>query len=402
MKKLLHITLDNINSVLLNLKQNKELLNLNKKILIIFLLKNLKTPQEIYSKLKILDYDNLNDSNVVDKQHLQDDSNDSNVVDKILNSISKLVNGKITCIEEYVYKMDYFSNIVCVWYFENIYVDSNEYVEKFIRTIYKICKMDYYNEFQSVEDELDELECVEDESDGQDDSQDESQDKNVKDIKQDDRQDELDDIQDDNNSLENFELVDLTDSEEIERLDKQLGALLYTTPNLSKQEKQKIAKICDILSLILKINTPCHPKYFYNLLNLIDIDPILYKKIFKLLKQAPDTQIFIKALLNYKNIWRNINFIVEKIGIKKVLECHINNEATYEYLDRKLINKKEFNEFIKNNEVEVKMFRKLIIHFLKRENEEKNVKELEERIKEMGGDEEIEEFIRIKKQQKKN
>lgn len=347
-KKILEITKDNLNSILLELKNNKELLKLNIKNIIIFLFKNYPNPEEILCKLRIL--------------YQRDEEED--IIDKIAVSVIKLIDRtkKIDDLFmlEYIINLDYFSRMFSLWYFDNKelnYEENCAYSKKLLKIVYDICKINI-NEY------------IEDEKDS---SEDDSSEVVLEEIESDKYKKRTDDdskaVKETSKEGE-FELLDLDDSAEIERLDKQLEEIFYDKFNISKSEKQKIAKICDIIDQIIVKNNMFKKEYYYLFINLVDVDDLLYKKIFKILKHSSDEDLFIQTLDNNKNIWRNINFIIKHIGIVKVLNCASSNEiSTLEYLDRSLVDRNEFYKYILNNDFDLEKFETMIVHFLKKEND---------------------------------
>lgn len=371
-KKMLEINKDNINAVLLELKSNKKQLNINIKNIIIFLIKNYETPEEILCKLKILH----------DGKYLDDNC------DKIMRTIifltqSSIINEKLL-VFEFIMNLDYFSRMVCIWYFNNKELTDDVsilYGEKLVEIMYKLCKIDINEQNLHVDFEENKIENEKIEDNNKNSNfnkcyKGENIEQNNKNI--------LNNILSENDV---FQLEELEDSEEIERINTNLGRL-FKKP-MSKQEKQKVAKICDILEIIVQ-NTTLN--IYESILPLLDVDDILYKKIFGIIKISPDKKIFIECLRDYKNTWRNINFIYDKIGMLDVFECACENEfSTFEFLDRSKISKIEFYDYIFSKNIN-SIFELLILHFLKTETD----KEIIEKIKHIGCSENVVEMCDIK------
>lgn len=358
-RRILEITTNNLNSVLLELKGSKNLLDINIRTICIFLFKNYSTPEEIFSKIKI----------IAPKCSFQQEIvTEEDIVDLVTINIIKLLNSNTNInnlfMLEYITSLDYFSRMFTIWYFDNksLSFDQNSrYIDKLINIIFKICKLDNKNTDSNIRTN-------------------------------ENTQHTLTDSNIQNNA---FELIDLDDSLEIERIDNELGKIFKNNYSLEKQDKQKIAKICDVIDQIIENNNVCDPIFYDQIIKLIDIDSVLYKKIFKILKHAPSNEIFIEALSNYSNIWRNINFIVEQIGLINVLECTKNPDATLEFLDRSLVDRKEFYEYIFNNEFELNVVENILIYFIKRENDKDILQRLKKRILEFDSESHIVEFINI-------
>ncbi|KAK6090267.1 hypothetical protein P3W45_000815 [Vairimorpha bombi] len=373
-KKILEITKDNLNSILLELKTNKELLKLNIKNIVIFILKNYTNPEEILCKLRIL----------------YQTEEEEDIIDKIAVTVIKLTDNSKNIDDlfmlEYIINLDYFSRMFSLWYFDNKelnYEENCAYSKELLKIVYDTCKINV-NEYIG--------DSAESERESNDDD-------NLKVVKENKKEGNISDednlkVVKENKKEGEFELIDLDDSEEIDRLDKQLGKIFYDKFNLSKLDKQKIAKICDIFDHIIVKNNMFKKEYYYLFINLVDIDDLLYKKIFKILRHSSDVDLFIQILERNKNIWRNINFIIKHIGMVKVFDCASTNElSTLEYLDRSLVDRDEFYKYILNNDFDLEKFETMIIHFLKKENDIYMLDKLYTRLKSYDENSDVLEYI---------
>ncbi|EOB12330.1 hypothetical protein NBO_463g0009 [Nosema bombycis CQ1] len=175
----------------------------------------------------------------------------------------------------------------------------------------------------------------------------------------------------------------------MDRLDKALGIVFKSKSGLSVADKKRIAKCLDVIEVILERNPIERIIHFKRFIGLVDIDDVLFKKVFRvikmLIKKYPPSlsedlyAIYAKSLYKYKNISRTIDTMQDFFkGIFKwmdVFKASSKNELLdLNIVDRSKVSKDEFYSFCFNEEVHLWKIQHLLLYFTRKED---NVKILE-------------------------
>ncbi|EOB15299.1 hypothetical protein NBO_6g0051 [Nosema bombycis CQ1] len=379
--KLIEVTQENLNSVLLELKKDESLLKLNLKNIVNFMFKTCHDNSQILAKLKIL---HTVDKDLDDKDIT--DAVDLDVIDSIFSIISHLLGYDTTNLKNTVLIMSGeiypFSRRLSLWYFKNKQLEDKEvdfYLDEIERIVFKTGNINFITEvYENCMEEVDE----EDMNDSMEVSEDECEK-----VEEDNQVPTIN--LDLNNQIPNLDLKELEDSEEMDRLDKALGIVLKSKAGLSVADKKRIAKCLDVIEVILERNPIERIIHFKRFIGLVDIDDVLFKKVFRvikmLIKKYPPSHledlyaIYAKSLYKYKNISRTIDTMQDFFkGIFKwmdVFKASSKNELLdLNIVDRSKVSKDEFYSFCFNEEVHLWKIQHLLLYFTRKED---NVKILE-------------------------
>lgn len=371
--KLLEVTKENINAVLLELRKDEGLRKLNIRNIVNYIFSNYKDKGEILSKLKVL------------KNYEEVDVEDS-IMKILLDQLGYDVGDMKRSIVRLSGEMYPLSRRISLWYFRNkeLEEDVDYYLEELERIIFKTGRVNFITEEESSSSDdcsnVDESnnDCGDD-SNADEDSNECSKDVPDKDINHRDSVDQ----NVTNHSV--IELKELTDSEEMDRLDNALGILFKDKqPPLTTSDKQRIAKVLDLLEAILEKNPVHRLIHFKRLVGLVDIDDVLFKKVFRVLKHLtkkyPDEHLdhlyafYVDALHKYRNISRTIDTMQEYFrGVFKwedVLQASSENEMLdLSLVDRSKINKEEFYSYCFSKQVYLWKIQGILLYFVRKEED---------------------------------
>ncbi|KAF9763345.1 hypothetical protein NGRA_1325 [Nosema granulosis] len=363
--KLLEVSPENLNSVLLAIKEDKKLFDLNIRNIINFIFSTYKEPREILSKLKILEGTGLDGLDTIDSI--------MEILLEVLSTPKKDFKASVVNLCGELYPL---SRRITLWYFNNKDLEEEEvefYLEALERIIFKTGRINF---------------ITNSDNDNSDNSDSDNNNSNINDINDNSDSNINDSDSNINNNINETTtntlnthakdlLVPLEDSEEMDRLDKALGIIFKDKqPSLTTSDKQRIAKLLDLLEVILKKHPVQHPIHFRRIIGLVDLDDVLFKKVFRVLKllvRQPTPSlyaIYAESMHKYRNISRTIDTMQDSFkGFFRWQDAF--GVVDLNIVDRSRIPKEEFYSYCLSEQVYLWKIQSLLLYFLRKEDDVK-------------------------------